>query len=302
MDRLTSIQIYCKAVEAGSFAGAADALGLSAQLVGKHVRALEDHLGVRLINRTTRRQSLTEMGRVFYERGRVILAEMDAARDLVNDSRAQPRGRLRVNASVTFGVHALAPELPRYLNAHPEVSIELTLTDRVVDLIDEGFDVVFRIGSLADSGLIARSLNPYELILCAAPSYIAANGSPSTPDDLRQHQCLGFAYGMGDAWTFEGPKGSVTVDVSGRFKVNNGQALVASAVAGLGIVLQSRLLLRKAIAEGALVPLLESYMPPMQPMHLLYPPDRRMTPKLRSFIVFAVQTFGRNSAGKRYAP
>src|SRR5918998_2166590 len=185
MDRFTSMQVFAKAVETGSFSAAADALSMSSQMVGKHVRLLEDHLGVRLINRTTRRQSLTEIGRSFYERVRTILAEVEAAEALAAESRAIPRGQIRVNAPVTFGVHELARALPEYLAAYPEVDVELTLADRIVDLIDEGYDAVFRVGSLADSGLIARSLRPQEFILCAAPAYVDAHGAPRVPGELK---------------------------------------------------------------------------------------------------------------------
>lgn len=178
MDRLSGMSIFVKAVELGSFSAAAEALNMSPQLVGKHVQFLEQHLGVRLLHRTTRRQHLTEVGSQFYERSRNILAEVEAAEALAAETRAVPRGKLRVNAPVTFGIHALAPVLPKYLNAHPEVSIDLSLTNRMVDLIDEGYDAVFRIGELADSGLIARRLGPYRLMICAAPSYLRAHGTP----------------------------------------------------------------------------------------------------------------------------
>ncbi|WP_174502014.1 LysR family transcriptional regulator [Acidiphilium sp. C61] len=296
MDRFASMAAFVSAVETGSFAAAADALDCSAQLVGKHVRLLEEHLGVKLITRTTRRQSVTEIGRTFYERCRIILAEMEAAEALADESRAIPRGRIRVNAPVTFGAHELAPALPDYLTALPDVSIELTLADRVVDLVDEGHDIVFRIGPLADSALIAVPLKSYELTLCAAPAYLAAHGTPHRPEDLRAHQCLGFAYGgVSDRWTFEGPSGTVSVEVASRFSANNGQALLSAALAGLGIILQPAALVYGEIENGRLVPVLPEFVPPARPMHLLYAPDRRMTPKLRSFIDFTVGRFGRST-------
>lgn len=292
MDRLTSLAVFVKAVEAGSFAAAAEALEMSSQLVGKHVRLLEDRLGVRLINRTTRRQSVTDFGKTFYERSRNILAELEAAETLADESRAMPRGRIKINAPVTFGAYELAQALPDYLARYPDVSVELTLADRIVDLIDEGYDVAFRIGPLADSTLIVRSLRPYMLTLCAAPSYLAKHGTPQIPDDLRAHECLGFAYsGVGSRWTFEGSDGIVSIDVRSRFVTNNGQAVLSAALAGLGLILQPSILVRGAIADGLLVPLLPEHVSPPRPMHLLYAPDRRMTPKLRSFIDFAVEKF-----------
>ncbi|MGY5779830.1 LysR family transcriptional regulator [Rhizobium sp. LEGMi135b] len=293
MDRFSSMGIFVKAVELGSFSAVADALNMSPQLVGKHVQFLEQHLGVRLLNRTTRRQHLTEVGSQFYERCRNILAEVESAEALAAETRAVPRGKLRVNAPVTFGIHALAPKLPKYLSAHPEVSIDLSLTNRMVDLIDEGYDTVFRIGDLAGSGLIARRLDPYRLVACAAPSYLQSHGAPSRPDDLRNHECLIFSHTMlRTHWDFEGPEGSVSIPISGRLMIDNGEALLNAALAGLGIVLQSFELIQSSLETGALVPILPGYSVPTRPLHILYAPDRRVTPKLRSFLDFVSAEFG----------
>jgi DNA-binding transcriptional LysR family regulator len=292
MDRLSGMEAFAKAVETGSFSAAGEALGLSPQAVGKQLRLLEEHLGVRLIHRTTRRQSLTEAGRALYERVRVILAEVEAVEAAAASSQAVPRGRIRVNASVTFGAYDLARVLPAYLAAYPQVDIELTLSDRKVDLIEEGYEVVFRVGPPAESGLIARRLRPMDFTLCAAPSYLAGRGAPRVPADLAQHECLGFAYmATGDQWRFVGPDGPEAVEVSYRLLVNNGQALLTAALAGLGLLLQPAALMRDAVAAGHLVPVLPEYRPVSRPMHLLYAPDRRITPKLRSFIDFALARF-----------
>ena len=297
MDRLTSMAVFAKAVETGSFSAAGEALSMSSQLVGKHIRMLEEHLGLKLLNRTTRRQSLTDAGRNFHERVQHILAEVEAAEALAEESRATPRGRLRINAPVTFGVHELTEALPEYLARFPEVSLELTLADRMVDLVDEGFDAVFRVGALSDSGLIARPLRPYEFMLCAAPAYLARHGMPETPSDLRNHVCLGFAHGeLSTEWRFVGPEGTVAVTVPSRFVVNNGQALLTAARAGLGVIFQPAALLRGDVAAGRLVGLLPGYQAPSRPMHVLYAPDRRITPKLRSFIDFAVARFSGSRA------
>src|SRR5579863_2836418 len=253
MDRFTSMGIFVKAVELGSFSAAADVLSMSPQLVGKHVGMLEQHLNVRLLNRTTRRQSLTDFGRTFYERARNILAEVEAAEDLAAETRIAPRGRLRVNAPVTFGVHALAPSLPEYLKVCPEISIELRLSNRFVDVTDEGYDLVFRVGELADSGLIARALTPYRLILCAAPSYLAAREPLRTPMDLQRQDCLGFTYGvLRTHWDFDGPDGRVSVPLSSRIMMDNGEALLTAALAGLGIMLQPTEIVLPEIAAGRL--------------------------------------------------
>lgn len=295
MDRLLSMTVFARAVELGSFSAAGEALRMSSQLVGKHVQTLEQHLGVRLLNRTTRRQHLTEIGTSYYERVKVIMAEVEAAEGLAAETRAVPRGRLRVNAPVTFGVHALAPMLPGYLAANPEVTVDLTLANGYVDAIDEGFDIVFRIGELSDSSLIARALAPYQLVLCAAPAYLERHAPIRTPHDLSAHECLGFSHTeLRTHWTLEGPDGRVTVPVSGRFMTNHGEAMRAVATAAVGIMLQPLELVRAELAAGHLIQVLPDYVPPTRPMHILYAPDRRLTPKLRSFIDFAVAAFGRH--------
>ncbi|MCM2329876.1 DNA-binding transcriptional regulator, LysR family [Geopseudomonas sagittaria] len=296
MDRLSSMNAFVKAAELGSFSAAAEVLQISSQLVGKHVHHLEQRLGMRLLNRTTRRQSLTDFGRSFYERAKIILAEVEHAENLAAEAQASPSGRLRINAPVSFGMQQLAVHLPEYMKAFPEVSVELTLSNRTVDLIDEGYDAVFRVGQLADSGLIARPLAPYRLVLCAAPDYLAAHGPLNTPWDLQTHECLGFAHTeLRTQWTFDGPDGWIVVAVSGRLMVDHGEPLLCAALAGLGILLQPLELVRKHLATGELVALLPDYQVPTRPLHILYAPDRRITPKLRSFLDFAIATFGQEA-------
>jgi len=287
--------VFVKAVDVGSFAAAVPALGMSSPMIGKHVRFLEERLGARLLNRTTRRQSLTEVGRAFYERCKLVLAEAEAAEALAQDLQAIPRGRLRINAPVTFGSYSLAPMLTRYLCQYPEVTVDLTLTDRVVDVVDEGYEAVIRISPLIDSTLIARTLAPYRLVACAAPAYLAAHGTPATPEDLTQHECLSFAYWARrpmDEWEFTGADGVHKVKVHSRFVANNGQALRHAALDGFGITLQAHDMLKDDLASGRLVPVLPDYKAPAIPMHIVFAPDRRLTPKLRSFIDFVVATFG----------
>ncbi|PLR22653.1 LysR family transcriptional regulator [Caulobacter zeae] len=293
MDRLQAMAVFVRTVELGSFSAAADALLMSPQLVGKHVQRLEQHLGVQLLLRTTRRQSLTDFGRTFYDRAKIILAEVEAAEGLAAETQAAPTGRLRINAPVSFGMNTLAPALPDYMKAHPQVAVELTLSNRAVDLVDEGYDAVFRIGVLSDSQLMARALAPYELVLCAAPAYLDGRAPLTSPLDLQEHECLGFSHTeLRSHWTFEGPEGRVVVPVSGRLMVDHGEPLLCAALAGLGVLLQPAEVVRAPIAQGRLVRLLEDYKAPPRPLHLLYAPDRRVTPKLRSFITFAVERFG----------
>lgn len=292
MDRLTSLAVFVKAVEMGSFSAAADVLNMSSQLVGKHVLQLEQRLGIRLLNRTTRRQSLTDFGRSFYERAKVILAEVEAAESMAAETRLVPSGRLRVNAPVSYGMHTLAPRLPEYMKSYPQVSVELTFANRAVDLIDEGYDIVFRVGELSDSGLIAKPLAPYQLVLCAAPSYLKRQPTLKTPWDLQAHECLGFTHtDLRNHWTFVGPEGRIVVPISSRLMADHGEALLCAAQAGLGIILQPVELVSQSIAQGQLVELLPEYRVPTRPLHILYAPDRRITPKVRSFLDFAVKEF-----------
>ncbi|MGY5802048.1 LysR family transcriptional regulator [Rhizobium sp. LEGMi12c] len=293
MDRLACMHVFVKAVETGSISAAAAELGLSSQLAGKQLRALEQDFGIQLLNRTTRRQSLTDGGRIFYDHAKNIIAEMEAAEALIAETRLIPRGRLRVSAPITFGSHALAPEIPEYLKLHPEVSLDLSLTNRTVDLVEEGFDIAFRTGELPDSQLLARGLAPLRLVLCAAPSYLRSAEKLTKPEELQQHECLVFSHtSLRTQWVFDGPGGVISVPIAGRFSTDSGEALRAAAVAGMGVLLQPHELIVAEIKAGRLVRLLPEYEPPARPLHALYAPDRRMTPKLRSFLDFAVRKFG----------
>lgn len=293
MDRFTSIAIFTRAAEQGSFTAAAETLNMSPQLVGKHVSSLEQHLGVRLINRTTRHHSLTDAGRDFYDRAKSILAELEAAEKFAEVTRAIPRGRLRINAPVTFGIHALSGLLPQYLSQNPEVNVELTLGNRMVDLIDEGFDVVFRVGELSDSGLKSRMLRPYTLIACAAEKYLQNAPPLNHPDDLRSHECLIFSHTvLRTHWDFVTEEGIIQVPVSGRLTLDSGEALMQATCAGQGIALQPAELVMPLLASGKLLPVLQEYPVPARKLQLLYAPDRRLTPRMRSFIDFATEHFG----------
>jgi DNA-binding transcriptional LysR family regulator len=293
MDRFASMEIFVKAVEHGSFSAAGDAMQMSSQLVGKHIQRLEQHLGVQLLHRSTRRQSLTDFGRTFYERTKIILSEVEAAESMAAETRSNPNGRLRINAPVSFGMRTLSPRLPEYMKMYPEVSVELTLANRAVDLIEEGYDAVFRVGELSDSGLIARRLAPYRLVLCAAPDYLAVREPLTSPWDIQKHECLGFSHTeLRTSWTFDGPGGKIVVPVSGRLMVDHGEPLLCAALEGLGIMLQPMELVRDALDAGTLVEVLSQYSVPTRPLHILYAPDRRQTPKLRSFLDFALSTFG----------
>ncbi|WP_118178841.1 LysR family transcriptional regulator [Paraburkholderia phosphatilytica] len=295
MDRLVSMEIFVAVVEAGSLSAAAERFDISAAMVGKHIRALEARLSTRLITRTTRRQSLTEIGRQYYEQCRQILADVKTAESLAEAMAASPRGLLRVTAPLTYGVEVFAPAMTDYLSAHPDVSLELDLSNRITDLVNEGFDAAVRIGRLPDSSFVARPLVPYRMRACASPAYLARAGTPRTPADLAQHECLGFLHwGREGAWRFDGDGDgkAVTHTRPARFRANNGQALKVAALRGFGLIMQPEALVAKEIESGALIPVLDAHLPPGAPVHLIYPRDRRATPKLTSFIDFVMERFG----------
>lgn len=287
--------IFVRVVERGSFTAAADEFRLTGTMVGHHIRALETVLGGRVLNRSTRKQSLTELGQLYYARCKSILADVADAEMIGAELSGQARGRLRVLAPVSFGVHALAPACADYRNAYPDVSIDLVLNDQVADFVGEGFDVAVRIGELENSSLIARALRPYESVVCASPGYLKRHGSPNVPGDLVQHQCLGFAHpAAGRTWRLLGPEGEVTVPVSLALTANNGEALRMAALGGLGIIMQPEILLHGDLRAGRLVSVLPHYAPSARPMHLLRSADHSPPAKVRSFIDFMVERFGRD--------
>lgn len=300
MDRLTSMHIFVKAAELGSFAAVAEALHLSPQGVAKHVAWLEARLGVRLLNRTTRRQSLTDIGRSYYERCKVVLAEAEAAEAIALDMKATPSGTIRVNAPVTFGAYALAPFITRYLDRYPDTQIDLTLNDRRVDPIEEGFEVIVRIGELVDSSLIAWPLRPYRLIACASPDYVTREGLPEKPADLEHHACL--VYGewtpaMPCRWWFQREGQSEEVRPTGRFRANDWKALLHAAIEGYGVTLGPADVLDKEIEAGRLVQVLSDYEGPARPMHVLVPAARRQTVKIRCFVDALRAVYGEGVRG-----
>ncbi len=302
MDRLTSMGAFVRAVDLGSLTAAATALGISPQMVGKHVDSLEARLGAPLLRRTTRRQSLTDIGQAFYERSRIILAEMEVAEALVHDMSATPRGRLRVSAPVNFGACRLAPMVTRYLATYPDVEVEVNLTDRYVDVVDEGYDAVIRLGPIKDTALAARELQAHRQVACAAPSYLAARGTPAAPDDLVGHDCLGYVNWSGlpyAEWRFTKANQTHTVQVRSRFQVNDGRVLLAAALEGYGIILQPEAILRDALDAGRLVPVLADYAAPSRPMVLLFSARRSQPQALRSFIDCVVDAFGRQNSATR---
>ncbi|WP_308410377.1 LysR family transcriptional regulator [Burkholderia sp. WAC0059] len=298
------MEVFVRVVDLGGFTAAADASDLSTTMVSNHVRALERRLGARLLNRTTRRQSLTEIGAAYYAQCVDILARIEAADSDAQNMHARPAGKLRISAPITLGSHLLVPALADYLRDYPDVSVDLQLNDRVVDLVEEGFDAALRFGRLPDSGLVVRPLRSLNRVICASPAYLDAHGVPGAPGDLREHNCLAFHYVTPEReWQFNGPQSDgsrldgprpETVEVSGQLSVNNGPALLQAALSGIGVVMLPDYLVSEHVASGRLVRVLAGYDFPRAPLQLVYLPDRHMTPKLRSFIDFVTARLGQD--------
>jgi len=292
MDLLHGIRVFQAVVETGSFTAAAGRLALSAPMASRAVAELESHLGARLLHRSTRRTTLTETGRAYYERTRDLLAELDEVDASVRAASVHPRGRLRVNAALAFGVRHLAPVLPEFMRRYADLEVDLTLTDRVVDLIEDGVDVAIRIGRLLPSSYVARPIAPVRLITCASLDYLERHGRPVRPEDLGAHRCLSYSYATeGDLWEYTRGGETVAVRVSGPLRANNGDALRDAALAGLGIVLQQDFLVGPDTAGGRLVALLEDWAPPAGGIHAIYPSRRHLSAGVRAFVDFLVERF-----------
>jgi DNA-binding transcriptional LysR family regulator len=294
LDRLTSLEVFAKVAAAGSFSAAGRAMRISQTMVTKHIAALEARLGVKLFHRSTRRLSITEAGRNYLEASARALAELEAADSAVAADRFEPRGLLRLNAPVSFGARQIGPLLAEFAERHPQVALELGLNDRLVDLAEEGWDLAIRIGSLADSSLIARRVAPCRTAVCAAPSYLAARGTPRTVAELSHHNCLGYTFSrvIGvDSWRF-GPRGDVIVQVSGNLRANNGDALRAAAIAGQGMIYHPTFIVADDIRAGTLKPIVLDH-PTVEfgGIYAVYLPEHHPAAKVRAFIDFLVSHF-----------
>ncbi len=293
MDRLTEMDAFVQVVDSGGFTEAARRMGLSKSAVSKHVASLETRLAVRLLNRTTRRVSPTELGLAYYDRARIVLADALEADSMVTAMQATPKGVLRVSAPVTFGVRHLSAPVASFLRAHPDVDVNLVLDDRFVELLAEGFDLAIRIGTLADSGLMARKLAQTRVALAASPDYLAAMGTPHGIDDLNAHRLLHYTnLSSGNFWRLRGKGGEERqVRAGGRLTVNNGESLLLAAEYGLGIVLVPAFILGDALATGRLVEVLPDRPRDVLGIHAVHPQGPFVQPKLRAFVDFLAQHF-----------
>ena len=294
MDRLAAIEAFVRVAECGSFSKAAERLHSSKSVVSRQVGALEAELGARLLHRTTRALTLTEAGRGYFEQAARILADLAAADASVGQLQAAPRGRLRISAPMSFGFLHLAPAVPDFLERYPDVELDMIMNDRFVDLVDEGFDMAVRIGKLEDSSLVARRLAPSRRVVCAAPDYLARHGAPASPDDLKHHECLCYSnVGPSQEWRFVGPDGRPwPVEVRGRLHANNGDALRAAALRGFGLAVLPTFIVGGDLQSGALVAVLESFVPQDSAVHAVYPHSRHLSPKVRAFVDFLAERFG----------
>ncbi|MFC0407386.1 LysR family transcriptional regulator [Roseomonas elaeocarpi] len=291
MNKLVAMEVFIKVAEAASFTRAAEELSLSRSAASDHIADLEQHLGVRLLNRTTRRVSLTSEGEVFLSRARQVMSLMETAEEEASAGALTPHGRLRVNAPVSFGQHHLGPMLTDFLHKYPEIEIELTLTDRLVDVVEEGFDLVLRIGRLPDSTLVARRVGTIRLLLCASPDYLAQHGTPQHPADLARHSCIHLIGTAWHTWSFEGPEGTVSVPVTGRLTANNVDTLMSAASAGMGFSLVPNYVAVEAIRQGRLVEVLPEYRSREIQLHAVQPPGHLPVPKTRALIDFLAEQF-----------
>ncbi|MCH8683754.1 LysR family transcriptional regulator [Pedomonas mirosovicensis] len=296
MDRLTAMEMFVRVVMAKSFSGAARQLGVSKSVVSKAVAELEDRLGAQLLNRTTRQMSLTEMGQSYYDRCITILEQVEETEHMVSSSARCPRGVLRVSAPVTFSVLNLGWPLSEFMAQYPDVSLELALNDRVVDIVEEGFDLAIRISRrLKDSNLIAVKLGSARTITCASPSYLQQFGEPQHPRDLLQHHCLRYSnLGPAQEWSFRDPETGepIQIAVSGRITANNGEVLRAAAVKGEGIIAGPSFLAAEDICQGRLVPILTKYAAPPFGIYAVYPPNRHVSAKVRRLVDFLKGLWG----------
>ena len=294
MDQLSNLKAFARVVATGSFSEAARRLRTSKSLISRQIAALEAELGVRLFHRTTRSLSLTDEGRSYHEQVVRILAELEEADRSISQLRATPRGRLRVNAPMSFGFLHLAPAVPDFLARYPEVELDVTMNDRYVDLVDEGFDVAIRLGRLADSSLVARRLAPMRRVVCASPYYFERHGIPARPEELRDHRCLAYSLNTPvDEWRFADADGRpISVEIRGPLRANNGDILRTAAIRDLGIVNLPSFIIGNDLRLGSLVSILEPFLVQDAGVHAVYPHSRHLSAKVRAFVDFLAERCG----------
>jgi len=293
MDRLSAMNLYCHIVETGQLSLAADHLNLSKGTVSKQLAKLEAHLGGRLLNRTTRRLTPTEAGIAFYERAKLILESVEEAECVVSGLSAEPRGTLKINAPMSFGIHYMGKLLAKYQQKYPKVMIDIRLNDRQIDLVEEGYDLALRIATLKDSSLIARRLAPCHIVMCASPAYLQQQGEPHTPDDLKNHHCIRYAYSDSmKYWILENKAGKKQqVSINSPLASNNGNLICDAMVNGMGIAVLPTFIVGDAIRKGEAKIILDDWRPQREDISLLYPSSKHLSAKVRAFVDMAVEHF-----------
>jgi DNA-binding transcriptional LysR family regulator len=293
MDRFAEYQAFVTVIDAGSFSKASERLGVAKSIVSRRVTQLEKRLGVQLLRRTTRSLSLTEAGRQFHERATRVLTDLDEAEESVSSAAAALRGRIRLAAPLSFGLHHLRDALCDFMRRHPSVDVDLDLNDREINLVEEGFDMAVRIGQLPDSTLVSRRLGTVRFVASASPAYLAAHGEPRAPQEISAHQGLHYAnIPLSQAWRFERDGETETVLPQVRLRANNGDVLAEAAAAGLGIVYGPTFIASHHIAAGRLMPVLTGYRRPPLGLYALFPPGRLQPRRVRALTDFLVDRFG----------
>lgn len=299
MDRFHAITAFVRVVEAGSFARAAERLGVSVSAVSRQVAELEAHLAVRLLNRTTRRLSLTEGGQAFYERSVQLLADLDEAEVAVTSASIEPRGTLRLTCSATFGARHLAPAVAAFTSRYPQMRFYAELSERIVDLVEEGFDLAVRVGATGSQNLVARKIGSSRIVCCAAPSYLELHGEPREPEHLATHACMTYEYlPTRNVWSFRDPRGGErSVRIAGPVHANNGRFLEALAAEGAGIVREPDFIVGPDVRAGRLKAILTEFEPAPLPIYIVYPSRRHLSAKVRAFADFLSERFATEKWG-----
>jgi DNA-binding transcriptional LysR family regulator len=296
MDKFQEMSTFVAVVDAGSFVRAADAQGMSKPAVSRHVGDLEARLGVRLLQRTTRRLSLTDEGQIFYDRCKNVLMTVDEAETEIASRSREASGILRINAPLDFGVRYLAPLWGRFRQRHPKLTIEITLSDRLVDLVEEGYDMAVRISVLPDSGLVSRRIATTRLVLCASPAYLATHGEPQTLADFARHDIIAYSQlSTGFEWFFDGPAGRVSVLTQPSISANNGETCRAAALNHQGIILQPSFLVGDDLKSGALVELMPQFRSKEVGVFTVYPSRRHVAPKVSRMVEFLSDAFSQRA-------
>ncbi len=306
MDVLKAMRVFVRVVEAGSITAAADAFDFSPTMVGNHLQALEAHLGAKLVQRTTRRQTITDFGKSYYDRCLEILALIEDAETLAEVEQTAYRGRLRITAPTIWANAALMPVVRSYLETYPDIELDIVVTDTVLDFVENGLDAAIRLGDPKGGNMAVHALEHYGHVLCASPDYIRGRGTPVTIDELREHDCIAFGFSPASEWWTPAPiwrlrKGNgsdavTEVPISPRLTVDNTFALRTAAVDGMGVAFLPEMLVSDDLRQGRLVPVLPDNLPPSRPVYLLHRKDRRMAPRLKSFIEFALANFSPEDA------